>query len=124
MTQKKFDQIVVDPLIQSGKATIKGTRITVNFLIDLIRNNWSKEQLLENYPSLKKEDILTAIDYSIEQYSEIINDILLKWNETSEDLFLQKAKDGQYENAENDAICLKQCLLEREKLILKREDYA
>ncbi|NHJ86415.1 MAG: DUF433 domain-containing protein [Asgard group archaeon] len=121
MTREKIDRITINPLIQAGKAVIKGTRITVDFLIDLIRNNWSLNQLLENYPSLKQEDIIAAIDYTIQQYSEIIKDILQEWNEISEENFLQKAKNGDHEDAENDAICMKQCLLEKDRLLQKRE---
>lgn len=64
------ERIVFDPEILAGKPIIKGTRISVDFILDLLANGWSYEQILENYPQLTKEDILAAIAYS----SEIIKD--------------------------------------------------
>jgi len=58
------ERIVVDPEVLAGKAVIKGTRIAVEFLLELLANDWSYETILENYPQLTKEDILAAIDYA------------------------------------------------------------
>ena len=123
MTRKKFTRITTDPKILAGKAIISGTRIAVNFLVDLLRNNWAKSHLLENYPSLEEEDILQAIDYSIEEYAKIINETLMKWGETSSDVFIEKARDGRLEDAENDAIVLRQCFLEQEFLLEKKAEF-
>ena len=46
-----------------GKPVIKGTRIPVYLILELITNGWSFDDILENYPQLKKEDILAAIAY-------------------------------------------------------------
>ena len=59
-------RIVVDPKILVGKPIIKGTRISVEFILELLSNGWSYEQILEEYPQLKKKDILAAIQYSLE----------------------------------------------------------
>lgn len=59
-------RIVVDPKILVGKPVIKGTRISVEFILELLSNGWSYEQILEEYPQLKKKDILAAIQYSLE----------------------------------------------------------
>ncbi|MHA1842243.1 MAG: DUF433 domain-containing protein [Candidatus Heimdallarchaeota archaeon] len=58
------ERITVDFEVLTGKAVIKGTRIAVEFLLELPANDWSYETILENYPQLKKEDILAAIDYA------------------------------------------------------------
>jgi len=47
----------------------------------------------------------------------LIADILKRWNEDSAENFLKKAKDGTYSEAENDAIDLKQLLLDEKKLL-------
>lgn len=60
------ERIIIDPEILVGKPIIKGTRISVEFILELLGNGWSYEQILENYPQLKKEDILAAISYSAE----------------------------------------------------------
>ena len=66
--------------------------------------------------SMKKEVAEDLISYKLRQIQELIEDTLTRWNETSAEQFLQKAKDGRHENAENDAIALRQLLLEEEKL--------
>lgn len=62
--------IEVNPNICGGKPVIKGTRITVEFILELLANGWSYEEILENYPQLKKEDILEAIRYAVEVLKE------------------------------------------------------
>ena len=122
MNQKDLDRIVIDPLISNGNAIIKGTRIAVSFLVDLLRNNWTEKQILENYPVLESEDILATINYKINQYSELVNKTLTKWNEKDIEEFLRKAKNGSLVNAENDAISLKQCIKEKQFLIKKKNE--
>lgn len=46
-----------------GKPTIKGTRISVEFLIDLLAQGWDEEQILEEYPRLSKEDLQAVFAY-------------------------------------------------------------
>ena len=43
---------------------IKGTRISVEFILELLSKGWSYEEILKNYPQLKKRDILEAIKYA------------------------------------------------------------
>jgi len=56
------------------------------------------------------------ISYKLRNIQEQINQILNRWNETEASAFLEKAKNGAYSEAENDAIDLKQLLLEEKKL--------
>ena len=58
------DHIVLDPAILVGKPVVKGTRIAVEFVIDLLANGWSESQILENYPGLKEDDIRACLAYA------------------------------------------------------------
>lgn len=58
------ERIEINPKILTGKAIIKGTRIAVEFILELLANDWTYETILENYPQIKKADILIAIDYA------------------------------------------------------------
>jgi uncharacterized protein (DUF433 family) len=51
------DHIVSDPDTLFGKPRIKGTRIGVEFLLDLLASGWTEAQILESYPHLKPEDL-------------------------------------------------------------------
>lgn len=53
-----------DPDILSGKPIIKGTRISVEFILNLLSSGWSYEEILESYPHLKRESILAALEYA------------------------------------------------------------
>lgn len=54
------DRIAVDPEILTGKPTIKGTRIAVEFLLELVAEGWTHEEILRNYPHLNPEDLLAV----------------------------------------------------------------
>ena len=66
--------------------------------------------------SLEKEVAEELITYKLRKIQELISDILTRWNETLADSFLSKARDGTYLEAENDAIELRQLLLDETKL--------
>ena len=57
------DYITIDPNICHGKACIKGTRVLVSIILDSLAEGMSDDELLENYPSLKKEHIKVALQY-------------------------------------------------------------
>jgi len=63
-------RIVVDPKILAGKPVIKGTRVAVEFILDLLANGWSVRSMLRNYPQLKKEDVIAALKYAAEVLKE------------------------------------------------------
>jgi uncharacterized protein (DUF433 family) len=63
-------RITVDPEILAGKPIIKGTRIPVELILDLLANGWTTEEILENYPQLKKEDITAALKYAAQVLKE------------------------------------------------------
>jgi uncharacterized protein (DUF433 family) len=61
------DRIVVDPAVLTGKPVVKGTRLAVEFVIDLLAQGWSEGDLLKNYPRLTREDILACLGYASER---------------------------------------------------------
>lgn len=66
--------------------------------------------------SLDKEIADDLIKFKIRNIQNQINNILKRWNETSAEIFIKKAKNGIYIEAENDAIDLKQLILDEKKL--------
>ena len=58
-----FDRIQVDPQVCQGKPTIRGLRITVDFVLKLIGDGYTTEQIIHEYPELEKEDIYQAAKY-------------------------------------------------------------
>jgi uncharacterized protein (DUF433 family) len=63
-------RITVDPEILAGKPVVKGTRIAVEHIVELLANGWTIEEVLENYPQLKREDVLAALKYAAEVLKE------------------------------------------------------
>jgi len=57
------NRITLDPDILAGKPVIKGTRISVQHILELLANGWTEQAILENYPHLEKEDIQSALRY-------------------------------------------------------------
>ena len=70
MTEDWKSRITVDPNILAGKPIIKGTRISVELILDFLANGWSVEAILENYPQLKKEDVTAVLKYATEILKE------------------------------------------------------
>lgn len=70
MTTKYQNRIATDPEIMTGKPIIKGTRITVEFVLKLLAQGTGMEEILKEYPHLKKEDIYAAIEYATEVIAE------------------------------------------------------
>ncbi len=58
------DRIVIDCEILAGKPVIKGTRIPVYLIIELLGNGLSEIEVLRQYPTLKREDIKAALLYA------------------------------------------------------------
>ncbi len=59
-------RIVTDPAVMLGKPVIRGTRITVAFVVDLLAQGWSEDDILRNYPGVSREDILACLKYASE----------------------------------------------------------
>ena len=60
----KFEHIVRDPEICGGQPTIKGTRVLVLDILDWIKEGISFDEILENFPSITREDIQEIIVYA------------------------------------------------------------
>ncbi|MBL7845108.1 MAG: DUF433 domain-containing protein [Cyclobacteriaceae bacterium] len=57
------EHIVSDKDVLLGKPTIKGTRISVELILDLLANGWTEKMLLESYPSLTEQDLKAVFTY-------------------------------------------------------------
>ena len=65
-----LERISIDPRVCFGKPTVRGTRIWVSLILDLLAGGMSMGELLEAYPQLTAEDILAAIAYGAEMSRE------------------------------------------------------
>jgi uncharacterized protein (DUF433 family) len=60
------ERIVVDPKVLTGKPVIKGTRIAVEFVLELLAERWTHAQVLKSYPQLSEEDLWAVLGYAAE----------------------------------------------------------
>ena len=60
------DHITVDPHILVGKPVVKGTRISVELVIDLLAAGWTEQQVLVSYPTLKADGVRACLAYASE----------------------------------------------------------
>jgi len=60
------ERIELNPAVLTGKPTIKGTRIAVEFVVDLLARGWSQEDILREYDHLTAEDIQACLAYASE----------------------------------------------------------
>ena len=58
------ERIVIDPKILAGKPVIRGTRLAVEFILELLAAGQSESEVLANYPGLSREDILACLSYA------------------------------------------------------------
>ena len=68
-------RIIINPKICHGRACIKGTRIPVHQIVHMLANGDTIEDLLEEYPSISKEDILACLDYAASLAEEQVTPI-------------------------------------------------
>jgi uncharacterized protein (DUF433 family) len=64
MLMPTFDRITFDPNVMSGRACVRGMRVTVSLVLNLVANGMSDEEILEAYPYLEPEDIQQALRYA------------------------------------------------------------
>lgn len=60
------ERISVDPKVLVGKPVVKGTRISVELVVDLLAQGWTQEQILDSYPNLTAEDLRACLAYASE----------------------------------------------------------
>ena len=58
------DRITLDPAILAGKPVLRGTRLSVEFVIGLLADGWSETDILADYPGLNREDITACLAYA------------------------------------------------------------
>jgi uncharacterized protein (DUF433 family) len=58
------ERIVVDPKLLAGKPVIRGTRLAVEFILELLAAGQSESDILSNYLGLTREDILACLSYA------------------------------------------------------------
>ena len=63
-------EISMDPGVLVGKPIVRGTRFSVEFIIDLLAQGWSHEQIISNYPGLTHEKIQACLAYASETLRE------------------------------------------------------
>lgn len=59
-----FDRITFNSQIMGGRACIRGMRITVSLVVNLVANGMSVEEILKEYPKLEAEDIRASLQYA------------------------------------------------------------
>lgn len=57
-------RIVLDPAALTGKPVIRGTRLSVEFVIGLMAEGWSETDILQNYPGLSRDDLAACLAYA------------------------------------------------------------
>jgi len=56
-----FERIVLNPKIMVGKPVIRGTRLTVHYILNLLAHGATVDEILQEYKGLTKEDILACL---------------------------------------------------------------
>jgi uncharacterized protein (DUF433 family) len=62
--EELLDRITVDPDVLVGKPVIRGTRVPVYLIVELVANGMTSEEILKEYQRLKEEDIKAALIYA------------------------------------------------------------
>ena len=60
----EFNRITFDPNVMGGRACIRGMRVTVSLIVNLVANGMSTEEIIRDYPYLEPEDIRQALQYA------------------------------------------------------------
>ncbi|MGH8673247.1 MAG: DUF433 domain-containing protein [Burkholderiales bacterium] len=59
-----FDRITHDPKVLAGRATLRGLRISVAHVVNLVANGMTRTQIVAEYPELDEEDVRQALAYA------------------------------------------------------------
>lgn len=68
-----FEHITFDPHVMAGKACIRGMRITVSLIVNLVANGMTPAAILAEYPDLEAEDIREALQYAASLANEEVH---------------------------------------------------
>lgn len=70
---KGLERISIDPTVRFGKPCIRGTRITVGDVLEYLAGGTSEDQLLEQFPQLRRDDIRACLAYAAERERRTLN---------------------------------------------------
>lgn len=59
-----FDRITFDPAVMGGRACIRGMRMTVSLVVNLVANGMSTDDIIREYPELEDEDVRQSLQYA------------------------------------------------------------
>ena len=68
-----FERITFDPRVMGGRACIRGMRITVSLVVNLVANGMTANEILAEYPDLEADDIREALRYAASLASEEVH---------------------------------------------------
>jgi uncharacterized protein (DUF433 family) len=57
-------RVTVDPKVLTGNPVIRGTRLSVEFVIGLMADGWSEAEILANYPGIAHDDVIACLAYA------------------------------------------------------------
>lgn len=69
--QQLLERIVLDPKVMVGKPVIKGTRLTVEYILNLLAHGATEEEIVEEYEGLKREDIRACILFAAKSLEDM-----------------------------------------------------
>jgi uncharacterized protein (DUF433 family) len=58
------DRITLDPAVLAGKPVIRGTRLSVDFIVSLLADGWNETDIVRNYPGITHDDIAACLRYA------------------------------------------------------------
>lgn len=64
MSSNLLNRITLNPEVCHGKPTIRNQRYTVELMLDLLSSGMSEDEIITDYPSIEKEDILACLEYA------------------------------------------------------------
>ncbi len=64
MNNERNKRITIDPEICHGKPTIRGSRLMVSTILELLASGMSADEIVTDYPALEIEDIMACLDYA------------------------------------------------------------
>ncbi|KPV38929.1 hypothetical protein AN478_13430 [Thiohalorhabdus denitrificans] len=75
MTENALERITTDPEVCGGRPCIRGLRIRVTDILELLASGASQDEILEDYPYLQAEDIQAALTYAARQSDHTVIDV-------------------------------------------------
>ena len=71
----EFDRITFAPNVMGGRACIRGMRVTVSLIVNLVANGMGLDEILDAYPYLEPEDVRQALQYVAWLAEETVHDL-------------------------------------------------